>query len=52
MKQEIRRNLIRVDPGRGVHAGGGAPNHGRGRVAADNSGKEHFTPAFQTQGHN
>ncbi|KAH1047043.1 hypothetical protein J1N35_037827 [Gossypium stocksii] len=52
MKQEIRRNLIGVHPGRGGHPGGGAPGHDRGRAAADNSRKENFTPATQTQGHN
>nr|KJB68838.1 hypothetical protein B456_011G149500 [Gossypium raimondii] len=44
MKQEIRRNLIGVHPGRGGHPGGGAPGH--------DSGKENFTPATKTQGHN
>ncbi|MBA0628712.1 hypothetical protein Godav_023385 [Gossypium davidsonii] len=44
MQQEIRRNLIGVHPGRGGHPGGGAPGH--------DSGKENFTPATQTQGHN
>ncbi|MBA0779979.1 hypothetical protein Gotri_004137, partial [Gossypium trilobum] len=43
-KQEIRRNLIGVHPGRGDHPGGGAPGL--------DSGKENFTPATQTQGHN